>query len=144
MNRRIFIRQCSIACTGTLLLPFIQGCNSISHIAVSSTESNRIKLSKKSFLTGKSNKPLKDYVITQSEKFTFPICIYRLENNAYAALLMECSHNSCELQVQGSYLQCPCHGSEFNNQGQVQNPPAELPLKTFNVTQDEEFIYILL
>jgi Rieske Fe-S protein len=55
---------------------------------------------------------------------------------------MECTHKGCELQPHGSYLSCPCHGSEFNNKGAVQNPPAEHSLKTFNVITDNENIYV--
>ena len=57
---------------------------------------------------------------------------------------MECTHRSCELETEGNYLMCPCHGSEFTNKGIVQNPPAEHNLKTFNLKIDNENIYIQL
>jgi cytochrome b6-f complex iron-sulfur subunit len=57
---------------------------------------------------------------------------------------LECTHKGCELIPQGDYLVCPCHGSEFSNNGQVLNPPAEDNLKTFITESDNENIYILL
>jgi cytochrome b6-f complex iron-sulfur subunit len=83
-------------------------------------------------------------VLIRNERFNFPICVYKLDENNYTALLMECTHRSCELQPQGTYLICPCHGSEFNNKGVVQNPPAEQNLRTFKITTDNEHIYIQL
>ena len=57
---------------------------------------------------------------------------------------MQCTHKGCELQAQGDFLICPCHGSEFTNQGVVQNPPAEQDLQTFKISIDNENIYIYL
>lgn len=84
------------------------------------------------------------YLLVKTEELNYPICIYRLNENSYSALLMECSHKGCELQAGGDYLICPCHGSEFTRMGQVQNPPAEQDLRSFKVTTDEENLYITL
>ena len=84
------------------------------------------------------------YVLLKSDKFNFPICIFKIGEDTYSALLMECTHNGCELQPQGDNLLCPCHGSEFSNKGVVQNPPAEENLKTFTIKTDNENIYIQL
>jgi len=47
---------------------------------------------------------------------------------------MRCPHQGEELQVFGDRLECPAHGSEFNNKGIVQNGPADSNLRTFPVT----------
>jgi Rieske Fe-S protein len=47
---------------------------------------------------------------------------------------MQCTHQGTELQASGDVLQCPAHGSEFNNKGQVTNGPADNGLRTFPIT----------
>jgi nitrite reductase/ring-hydroxylating ferredoxin subunit len=72
------------------------------------------------------------YVVVQHEKMKYPICVYRFSETNYSALLMRCTHQGTELQVFGSRLQCPAHGSEFSN------------LRTFPVTQHNNQLYISL
>jgi Rieske Fe-S protein len=57
---------------------------------------------------------------------------------------MRCTHQGTELQVFGDKLQCPAHGSEFNNSGAVQNGPADIKLRTFPVTLDNHQLKISL
>ncbi|MBK9247047.1 MAG: Rieske (2Fe-2S) protein [Ignavibacteria bacterium] len=82
------------------------------------------------------------YVLIKTEKHKYPLCVYKIDDNKYSALLMRCSHKGCELNPQGDYLVCPCHGSEFTNTGIVQSPPAAQNLTTFPTTTDNENIYI--
>lgn len=90
----------------------------------------------------KDKKVERKYVLLKSEKFDFPICVFKLSEENYSALLMECTHKGCELHNQGEFLVCPCHGSEFSNKGVVQNPPADQNLKTFSVKTDIDHIYV--
>lgn len=76
----------------------------------------------------------KKYLVLQNEILQYPICVYRIDENNYEALLMKCTHQGAELQVFGDKLQCPAHGSEFDNTGKVQNGPASASLRTFPVT----------
>ena len=57
---------------------------------------------------------------------------------------MRCTHQGTELQVFGDKLQCPAHGSEFNNLGQVGNGPADTALRTFLVTITDRQLKISL
>ena len=50
---------------------------------------------------------------------------------------MQCTHQGAELQASGDMLQCPAHGSEFNNKGTVTNGPADTDLRTFPVTVNQ-------
>jgi len=84
------------------------------------------------FLT--KQKSFHKYVVVQNEKLKFPICVYRFNEKEYTALLMRCTHQGAELQVFGDRLECPAHGSEFNNKGVVQNGPADTNLRNFPVT----------
>jgi cytochrome b6-f complex iron-sulfur subunit len=50
-----------------------------------------------------------------------------------------CTHQGCDIaggSVSFAQLRCPCHGSEFNNQGQVLLGPAPSPLAHLQVTKD--------
>lgn len=146
MDRKEFIKTCGIACVGgTLLSTLLQSCATANYFAQTSFAGNQIVLKKTEFISiEKSKQVQRKYVLVKTEKLQFPICIYKIGEENYTALLMECTHKGCELQPNGSYLICPCHGSEFTNQGTVQNPPAEENLKTFKTTTDNDTIYIQL
>jgi cytochrome b6-f complex iron-sulfur subunit len=113
------------------------------YAATSQTSPTIISIKKTEFINAEKNKARKQ-ILVRSEKLNFPICVYKLNEQVYSALLMECTHKSCELNPHGDFLICPCHGSEFSNLGIVQNPPAETDLKTFNVTHNDENIFLHL
>ncbi len=146
MNRKEFIKTCGIACLGTAALPsLLQSCAGTNYYAKANSSKDQIIIKKSEFSKpekGKSHE--RKYILVKSEQYGFPICVYKLSNDNYSALLMECTHKSCELNPQDNFLVCPCHGSEFTNSGAVQNPPAEQNLKSFNTTSDNENIYIRL
>lgn len=115
------------------------------YYAVSNASGDVLSLARSEFIKEKDGEQkLRKYVLVRSEKLSYPIALYRLNESTYSAVLMECTHNSCELNPHGDFLVCPCHGSEFSNLGIVQNPPAETNLINYKVTYDEEFIYIHL
>jgi Rieske Fe-S protein len=97
------------------------------------------------FQLKKSNaKEFKKYIVVQNDILQYPICVYRFDENNYEALWMRCTHQGTELQVFGDKLQCPAHGSEFNNHGKVENGPASSALRTFPVTIDGNQLKISL
>jgi cytochrome b6-f complex iron-sulfur subunit len=50
-------------------------------------------------------------------------------------LSAKCTHQGCTVAPQGSILQCPCHGSQFQpGTGAVITGPASEPLPKVNVT----------
>ena len=54
-----------------------------------------------------------------------------------------CTHQGCDVYAfQSSRLMCPCHGSEYNTQGQVVAGPAPSPLKKFSVSQSGDIVTI--
>ena len=141
MQRRGFIKQCTILCTGGIAISLLaESCGSI-HYATSTIESNKIKISKAEFIDAKKGE--RKFIVIRSEKLDFPICVYKTANE-YTAVYMQCSHQGCELHANKTSLVCPCHGSEFSTQGKVQNPPADKDLKLFKVTSDNENIHIEL
>ena len=146
MKRKEFIKTCSFACiSATAFATFLQSCASTNYFAQSTLTNNQIAIKKTEFVKTESNKTVqRKYILIKSDKYNFPICIYKTAEENYSALLMECTHKACELQPHGDYLICPCHGSEFSNKGIVQNPPAEQNLQTFKINTDDENIYIQL
>ena len=146
MDRKEFIKTCGYACLGgTALVALLQSCASTNYFAQTAFEENRILIKKTEFLkTEKEKIAERKFVLVKTEKFGYPIGIYKINENEYSALLLQCTHKGCELQPHGNFLVCPCHGSEFTNKGVVQNPPAEQNLKTFKTSTDNENIYIYL
>lgn len=145
MKRREFIKDCGFICFGTIggsLM--LQGCAS-NYYALSTTENNKITIKKTEFVSIKKGKTEnRKYILVKIEAIQFPIFLYKQNDNEFTALLMNCTHKGCELQPHGEYLICPCHGSEFNNRGKVQNPPADEDLKQYKTFTDNENIYIQL
>ncbi len=149
MDRKEFIKTCSIACVGgTALTALLQSCSTTNpnHFAKTVLTNNQINIKKAEFVqqVKKDKTTFRKYVLVKNDKVAFPIILYRFSDTEYTALLMQCTHKGCELEPQGSYLACPCHGSEFNNKGIVQNPPAQENLKTFQIKTDNENVYIQL
>lgn len=146
MDRKEFLKTCGYACLGTgIVATILQSCASTNYYAANTISANKLVVRKSEFLKTENNKTLqRKFVLVKSERMNFPICLFNLSENNYSAVLMECTHNSCELHNQGDFLVCPCHGSEFTNKGVVQNPPAEQNLVTFKITTDNENIYIHL
>ena len=145
MERKEFIKRCGQLCLGSFLIGGLLESCTTNYYALSSVSNNNIIIKKSDFFEIKegTSKPRK-FVLVKTDKLNFPLCIFKLNENTYSTLLMECSHKSCELNPHGNYLICPCHGSEFNNLGQVQNPPADADLQSFKTTHDNENIYIHL
>lgn len=135
MDRKNFIRTCGFACVSSIgLASVLQGCRT-TRILSGKIINDDLVVPVSDF--GTKNKQVtgfKKYIIVQNEILQYPICIYRLNENEFTALWMRCTHQGTELQVFGDKLQCPAHGSEFNNAGAVQNGPADVRLRTFPVT----------
>lgn len=146
INRKEFIKQCSYACLGSMVIPtFLQSCSSISLI-----QNNRVSGQIKGSdlivpLSSFDHKEAKRlYIIVHHEQLKYPICVYRFSENDYSALWMACTHQGTELQVFGEKLECPAHGSEFNTKGEVENGPAEESLRTFPIKIEAKQIRISL
>lgn len=71
-----------------------------------------------------------------------PIFLRRVSDSEFVALSTKCTHRGCQVESAGSQLTCPCHGSVFSLNGERLQGPAERPLSRYNVTTDEQRIYI--
>lgn len=60
------------------------------------------------------------------------------DTEGYFAVSAVCPHLGCTIARQGDGFECPCHGSRFNNRGEVVNGPATTSLTFFEVKPDED------
>ncbi|HUM45756.1 MAG TPA: Rieske (2Fe-2S) protein [Chitinophagales bacterium] len=146
MYRKDFIKVCGMVClSGTALSTLLQSCAASGYFAATTVSNKQVTIKKTEFIiTGENKSVQRKFVLVNIPQYSFPVAVYKINDEQYSAVLMECTHKGCELRPQGTFLICPCHGSEFSNTGIVQNPPAEENLKTFQITQDHENIYIQL
>ncbi|SFC38081.1 cytochrome b6-f complex iron-sulfur subunit [Flagellimonas taeanensis] len=106
-------------------------------------EGGVLRVSKGEFQQVKGEKQIeRDFVVIRGDSMRYPIGIFKTPNNHYMANLMQCTHKGCELSIGGGIFNCPCHGSEFDPSGRVLEGPAEENLKSFEITADNENIYV--
>jgi len=124
------------------LTTLIPGCASTKFIPGKLNEDGLIIDTRDFAISQKGKTSFRQYLIVRNEELKFPICVYRFSDNDYSALWMQCAHQGAEVQVAGTHLQCPAHGSEYDNRGRVTNGPAETGLRTFpvSVTNNQLFI----
>jgi cytochrome b6-f complex iron-sulfur subunit len=61
------------------------------------------------------------------------VCIVR-EGNKLAAISTTCTHLGCIVGIADTGFACPCHGSHYDQDGNVTGGPAPKPLPWFQVT----------
>ncbi len=70
---------------------------------------------------------------------SLPVCIGRDSSGVYA-MTLTCTHAGCDMGHEGfvssAGLECSCHGSRFDPNGNVVSGPAPAPLAHFAVTAD--------
>jgi cytochrome b6-f complex iron-sulfur subunit len=138
-NRKDFLKRLGIitagACCGGALLS-LEGCVSVPHIT-----GTRVK----DILTVKKSELAESKSIQISHPtLKAPVFLHKVNENEYTAVLMLCTHKECELNLAGTILSCPCHGSEFTTEGKVLQGPAEISLEKYNVTVEAENFMIRL
>jgi cytochrome b6-f complex iron-sulfur subunit len=136
-TRKDFLKSLGIitvgACCGGMMLS-LGGCVSVPSISASRNY-NQI-LVKKSDLADTTS------ALVSHETLKAPVFLHKLNENEYTAVLMLCTHKLCELNPAGSILHCPCHGSEFSQDGKVLAGPAEVDLERYKVTVEGDKIII--
>lgn len=61
------------------------------------------------------------------------VCVVR-EGNKVAAISTTCTHLGCIVGVSDTGFACPCHGSRFDQDGNVTGGPAPKPLPWYKVS----------
>ncbi len=145
MKRKEFIRNCGMACAGLVgIMPAMQSCTT-SKIVSAQISGDELVIPLTAFQTRNANEIFfKKYIVVENSRLKYPICVYRLNENEYSALWMRCTHQGTELQVFGSKLQCPAHGSEFSIDGAVHEGPASEPLRSFPYSINNNSLHLSL
>ncbi|MBA3680198.1 MAG: Rieske (2Fe-2S) protein [Bacteroidetes bacterium] len=145
MDRKEFLKVCGGSCLGLMGISLLNQSCTGTHYVQSVADKNQLPVPKTEFTEIKKNKTeFRKYIVVKSDKIEQPIIVYRKADNSYEALLLRCTHQGIELNVNGDILTCSAHGSEFSNKGEVIQGPADQKLKSFVVTNDEKNIYIQL
>lgn len=123
----------------------LQACGTAAYYAKFTLAEKRIAVLKSEFQysTKKGELRERSTVLVKPDGAPFPIALHH-QPEGYTACLMRCTHQACEVEIQGERYACPCHGSEFDVQGQVLKGPAEKSLQTFKTEEDEQHVFILL
>lgn len=66
-----------------------------------------------------------------------PAVIYQI-GGEYIARSLRCTHLGCTLENEGEIFSCPCHGSVFDQDGEVLKGPAEEKLPALRMEINEE------
>jgi Rieske Fe-S protein len=66
-----------------------------------------------------------------------PALILRLESG-FAALSLECTHLGCTVEDAAAGFACPCHGSQYDQRGEVLRGPAQQPLRSLRAEVDAQ------
>ena len=141
MNREEFIKVCGFSCAGFITSSLLlQGCTGIKYLNAD-INGDFMEIPMNAF-KDESNSDFRDYLVVENDRLSYPIAVFRHSSIMYTALLMRCTHKGTELRVFGDVLECPAHGSEFNQNGSVQNGPANNELRAFPVLIESEILKV--
>ena len=139
MDRRRFIQAACSACLSVTAVSLLgAGCTATQYVS-GTMQKDGLRIRKEDFRQGSA---YSSFIVVRNEALLFPICVFRLSENEYSALWMKCTHQGATLNASGDVLQCPAHGSEFDNRGRVSNGPAASNLRSFPVTINKDELFI--
>jgi cytochrome b6-f complex iron-sulfur subunit len=72
------------------------------------------------------------------------VVVVHAADGCFRAVWRTCTHGACEVDWDrdGGFVECPCHGSRFDLEGQVLQGPASLPLRAFHTLRVGEALFI--
>jgi len=56
------------------------------------------------------------------------------DKKGFAAISVTCTHLGCTVRISDAGFECPCHGSQYDNDGYVTGGPAPRPLDWYQVS----------
>lgn len=94
MKRRDFIRTSCISCiTGGAFAVALQSCSSAYYAQNVSLKQNELVIKKSEFIEiKKEKKNIRTVIVAKYEKLGFPIALFRLSDDQYTAIYLECTH----------------------------------------------------
>ncbi len=142
MDRRAFIQNACLACFTATALPALLASCSTARYVTGTIEGDDLLIPFASFLNEKGQP--RPYLVVTQEQLKQPIAVFRTPEGSYQAVLMRCTHRGADLSVVGERLECPAHGSVFDNSGNVIEGPASSPLRQFPVRELDGTVRISL
>jgi len=143
MTRKEFIiNTCSACLAAAGVSSILSSCAATQNIQGRLVNDGLIIGADEFLVSKKANSTYRSFIIVRNDALKYPICIYRFGESEYSALWMRCTHQGAELQASGDMLQCPAHGSEFDNRGLVTSGPAGESLRSFPVTISNNELFI--
>ncbi|HLP12202.1 MAG TPA: Rieske (2Fe-2S) protein [Flavobacteriales bacterium] len=145
MDRREFVKTCGYSCLAVMGISLaLESCTPATYLQLT-PENNQLKIKRSDFTVVKDGKTInRNHVIVKTSGVDFPIVVYKLKDGGHRAMLMRCTHQGIELNLNGDMLTCSAHGSEFSNKGEVITGPADEPLKQYTTSSDESIVYVNL
>lgn len=130
VDRRTFIEQCAGAALGIAL----GGCASLAVREVTPV-GGKITLALQQYpdLTRPGG-----WLKLLPSGSTEQVYVLALDDGDLIALSPICTHLGCTVDVQGSVLLCPCHGSMYDRSGQVLRGPAARALRQYDVVRSND------
>lgn len=138
-GRRKFIKKSGIVSAICIsgFTSTLQGCTTIKY-AQYTASGNELQVSEDQFLKED------EFLVVDYPQLKAPVFLCKQSDEEYKSFLMLCTHKACDVKPAGSILVCPCHGSEFNRNGEVLNGPADKPLKEYPTIIEDSKIKISL
>ncbi len=88
-------------------------------------------------------RPVKDYLVGSVTSIpSARTWLLRDERGLYAMSAI-CTHLGCTANHAGLLFECPCHGSQFNEAGEVLHGPARQPLGHVELTLSPDDLVVL-
>lgn len=141
MNRRRFLAGLegisAAAVASALGLP-LSGCVGF-HYVNSTLDGNRVLVGLREFGEGRGR-----FALVDVPRLDLPIYVYRHDDDAFTAVSTQCMHRGCPVEPVAGHLVCPCHGSEYDNDGRVLKGPTRLPLQRFPTRVEGDLVVIEL
>lgn len=75
-------------------------------------------------------------VLVEAAEGQLPVFVRASSADSVRAFSTRCMHRGCQVDAIGDRFICPCHGSEYANDGSVLKGPTELPLTEYRVSLD--------
>lgn len=143
MDRKDFIVKACTACLSMTAMSAVLSSCSATHLIAGKISNDGVMISKTDFIFNQKGTPAyRSFIIVRNDTLQYPIYVYRFSDQEYSALWMRCTHQGTELQASGDSLQCPAHGSAFNNKGIATNGPADSSLRSFPIKISNSEIFI--
>ncbi len=138
-TRRDFLKTLAAAVVSSAGAPLLlTGCAGLATVRAQVSE-NRITLKKTE--TRALTVP-NGILVVRAPQLSGPIILRNLAEVGIVAVSSICTHSGCEVRAMPHSLQCPCHGSEYDELGDVLEGPASQPLKRYQVEETKDLIII--